>query len=152
MNKTEAINRLKSILKPGDTIPVIIRSVSRSGMSRTMDFYGPDLSYLSGYIALACGYTRTRDGALRVKGCGMDMAFAVVYNLGRTLWPDGFGVAPLRSPVGQDIGPAVGNAIRPPSRGVAAEMFAAGWVFRGRIGEASGWDNDGGYALKHRVL
>lgn len=152
MNKIEAINRLREILKPGDTIPVIIRSVSRSGMSRTMDFYSPDLSWLSGYIAAACGYSRTRDGALRVKGCGMDMAFSVVYDLGRALWPDGFGVAPVRTPGGLDIRPADGHTLRPDTREMAAALAAEGWAFRGRGGDASGWDNDGGYALGWRVL
>lgn len=85
MNKAEAINRLREILKPGDTVFVIVRSVSRSGMSRTMDLYaGPDLDYLSGYVAAALGYSRTREGAIWVK----DKASAVVYDLGRALFGD----------------------------------------------------------------
>ena len=30
-----------------------------------------------------------KTGGLRVSGCGMDMGFHVVYNLGYALWPDG---------------------------------------------------------------
>ena|ERR1035437_1828097 len=50
-------------------------------------------------------------------GCGMDMGFHLVYNLGRTLFPEGFKVEG-----------------------------------RGRNGDASGWDKDGGYALKQRWI
>ena len=28
-------------------------------------------------------------GGLVIGGCGMDMGFHVVYNLGRAMWPDG---------------------------------------------------------------
>jgi len=87
--RAAAIERLKEILSPGDTVYSIIRSVSRSGMSRTIDFYSKDHAYLTGLISNACGYTRDKRGALKVSGCGMDMAFAVVYDLGKALWPRG---------------------------------------------------------------
>jgi hypothetical protein len=44
------------------------------------------------YKAAAAGsysYDPKRD-ALKIGGCGMDMGFAVVYDLGRTMYPDGF--------------------------------------------------------------
>ena len=34
----------------------------------------------------------------------------------------------------------------------AAQAVARGAVFRGRNGDKSGWDDDGGYALNHRWL
>lgn len=91
---------LLDALKPGDTVYCVINSVARSGMSRKIKFlamgeqlegkkvtrrYVRNISYL---IAQACGYSYDRDnGALRVAGCGMDMGFAVVYDLAATLWP-----------------------------------------------------------------
>lgn len=45
------------------------------------------VAYLAGK---AMGYTFDRDRTgLKVSGCGMDMGFHLVYNLGATLWPKG---------------------------------------------------------------
>lgn len=84
---------LRSILAPGDTVYGLVRHVARSGMSRTIDFYAAQdggLRYLSGYVATALDYRRADSGALKVSGCGTDMIFHTVYNLGSVLWPDGF--------------------------------------------------------------
>ncbi|MDM7993874.1 MAG: hypothetical protein QUS11_11260 [Candidatus Fermentibacter sp.] len=90
----QAIAELRKILRPGDRVYGIVRSVSRSGMSRTISFYAIKKNqpvYLTGYMARALGLTMTRGyhDAVRVHGCGMDMCFATVYDLGRRLWPDG---------------------------------------------------------------
>jgi len=37
------------------------------------------------------GYRQGKSDGLIVGGCGMDMGFHVVYQLGAALWPDGFG-------------------------------------------------------------
>jgi hypothetical protein len=84
-----------------------------------------------------------QDAGLYVQGCGMDMCFHTVYNLGRTLFPDGFGEAGFDGQAG---------IRRPKTSEEAAEMVKAGWGFRGRNGDTSGWDNDGGYALNKRDL
>lgn len=83
---------LLKILKPGDTVWCVLRNVSRSGMSRQIDFYkmekgGPRC--ISWYTANLLDYRQTDGGALKVSGCGMDMGFSVVYRLGATLWPKG---------------------------------------------------------------
>lgn len=92
--KLEAINRLKEILKPGDTVYTVVRSVSRSGMSREIDVYFFDKKgnkfYLSYLVSRALEYKQADNGALKVGGCGMDMGFHVVYGLSRTLYRDGF--------------------------------------------------------------
>jgi hypothetical protein len=94
--KQDAIKELKKILKPGDTVYSIVRHVSASGMSRVISFYAIKKNqprWLDMYIARACGFsfqTHNREG-LKVRGCGMDMAFHVVYTLGATLWPKGNG-------------------------------------------------------------
>lgn len=85
--------QLLKLLKPGDTICCVLRHVSSSGMSRRIDFYvtkNNELVYLSGYIGSLLGYRRGAKDGLVVSGCGMDMGFEVVYNLGRALWPGGF--------------------------------------------------------------
>jgi len=90
----EAIVELHKSLSPGDTLHTVLRHVSASGMTRWIDVYrivDGDLQYLTYWIAKAAGYpvNQKREG-LKVGGCGMDMGFDVVYNLSRTLYPDGF--------------------------------------------------------------
>ena len=113
---------LKKILRKGHyKVYCKLNHVSRSGMRRVIDFYtivDDKPIYLTGYISKITSYKRTlishKYEGLIVDGCGMDMGFAVVYDLGRTLYPKGFKV-----------------------KGI------------GRNGDTSGWDNNGGYKLKH---
>lgn len=76
----------------GTTVYGIVRSVSRSGMSRRIDFYAIDPTdarpvFLTGYISTLLGmpWKDKRDG-LSVSGCGMDMIFHVVNNLSMALY------------------------------------------------------------------
>lgn len=90
--KIESIQALRKILKPRDTVYCVLRHVSSSGMSLRIDFYVVKkgaIVYLTGWVGSALEYRRHSDGGLVVGGCGMDMGFAVVYNLGETLWPKG---------------------------------------------------------------
>jgi len=142
LEREEARKELLTILKPGDTVYCILRHVSRSGMSREISFrtVDRDVTYL---FALVGDYRRgTRDG-LKVQGAGMDMGFAVVYDVSRRLYPDGFGV--------KGEGP-LGHEIRPDTKEHATQAVAKGVKFYGRNGDASGWDNDGGYALQSRWI
>jgi hypothetical protein len=87
---------LKKFLRPGATVYTVLRYVSQSGMSRRIDLYTigrdakrkPVVMYLSGYAAVLMGYPRP-DNGIKVQGCGMDMGFHLVYNLGGYLWPKG---------------------------------------------------------------
>ena len=82
---------LLKALKPGATVLTVLRNVSRSGMSRRIDLYTVhkgETVYLSGSAAVVMGDPRPNDG-IKVGGCGMDMGFHLVYNLGATLWPKG---------------------------------------------------------------
>jgi hypothetical protein len=118
----EAIAHLRTVLKPGDTVYTVLRHVSASGMLRRIDIYkmvNNEPWYLTGYVARANDYRRSDKGGLVITGCGMDMGFAVVYNLSRTLFPKGF-----KLPKGK----------------------------HGRNGDKSGFDTDGGYALKQAWL
>lgn len=93
-DQAEAIQSLRELLKPGDTVHTILRNVSRSGMTRHISLKVPgpngDIRDITYTAARALGYRLHNDGGLVVGGCGMDMGFAVVYDLGRVLWPEGF--------------------------------------------------------------
>lgn len=144
---------LRQWIKPGDTVSCILRHVSSSGMSRRISLVITDketseIRDISGDAATVMDYRRNdRDNSLIVSGCGMDMGFACVYNLGRRLFPDGFGEEGTCSD---------GRKARPQTREAAEKMLShtayPGLVFRGRNGNGSGWDNDGGYALNYRWL
>lgn len=86
----EAKDRLRELCKPGDTLYTILRHCSRSGMSRRISVLTKDHHQLDYLIARAGLYkTKEREEGLVVGGCGMDMGFAIVYDLGRSLWPKG---------------------------------------------------------------
>lgn len=90
--KAEAIAQLRKTLRKGDTLYTCLRSVSSSGMSRTLDVYvmrKNEPRRLTYSVAQALGWTydRRRE-ALKVGGCGMDMGFHTVYTLARALWRD----------------------------------------------------------------
>lgn len=93
--RDEAVVRLREWLKPGDTVYTILRHVSRSGMQREISLVkltGADAGVLAlDYNAAQLLGRRIgkRDGII-MGGCGMDMGFALVYELSAALWPEGF--------------------------------------------------------------
>lgn len=94
--RQEAIDRLREEIKPGDTIYTILRHRSRSGMQRSISVIQIDSEGVPrewDYLAAKAMGDRIDNvnGGIKVSGCGMDMGFHLVYNLGRTLFPDGFG-------------------------------------------------------------
>lgn len=94
--RDEARALLLEWIKPGDRIYCVLRHVSSSGMLRVIQLVKMEPKtcrplYI-GYnaaLAMADRYDRDREG-IRIGGAGMDMGFALVYNLGRTLWPNGY--------------------------------------------------------------
>jgi hypothetical protein len=74
----------------------LVRHVSRSGMSRDISVYlaspwDDGLVNVSRLVAEATGYSESRNtAAVRIGGAGMDMGFAVVYDLSRAVFRDGF--------------------------------------------------------------
>ena len=132
-------------LKPGDTLQVILRHVSRSGMLRIIDVYAKgatgELEWIGPKVAEAIGapYDRKRNG-IKMSGCGTDMGFEIAYALGYALYPQGFGVLSE-------------GGIRPSSKEESARLVSEGkTAFRGRNGDTSGWDPDGGYAFRKTWL
>ena len=95
VEKQLAIVRLKAIIKPGDTILTILRHVSASGMKRviSLKFIDSDCRLLDiSYDASLAMRSKLNDkwNGIEIGGCGMDMGFAMVYNLSHYMWPDGF--------------------------------------------------------------
>lgn len=91
--KEQAKKHLRKLLKPGQTVYTILRHRSASGMSRSISLVIPTkdgIQSLDYWIAQAQGEsTDQKNGGLKVSGCGMDMGFYLVYNLGRMLYPQG---------------------------------------------------------------
>ena len=90
--RLQTIEELRRILKPGQTVYCTLRSVSRSGMQRRISLHtvnNGELISLDWYAARCMHYRQSDKGGLIVNGCGMDMGFALVYDLGATVWPEG---------------------------------------------------------------
>lgn len=92
--EVESSESLRVYLSEGDTVYVIVRSVSQSGLSRRMSFFAfepgsarpVDLDY---WIGHKLGLKRKKgEQGLVVSGCGMDMGLHVVSNLAHKLFGD----------------------------------------------------------------
>ena len=93
--KAQALRYLKSLrLRPGSKVYTCVKHVSASGMSRTIGLYvvsKGEVVGISHLVAKAVGYSLDRQRmGIKSHGCGMDMCFEAVYNLGRVLFPNGF--------------------------------------------------------------
>lgn len=165
----EAIAILKEILQPGDAVYTIVKSVAKSGMSRTISCYvikDNEPRWISRLVAKATDSNYDDDKeAVKIGGCGMDLGFALVYELSRALFPDGFApmdhngrVVGIRPVDGKTVNVDIGKHMRndgPVSldKRKIEYLRGQGWKFpNGRNRDDSGWDNDGGYALKQRWL
>ena len=129
--KQQAIDYLRDILKPGDTVYTVLRHVSRSGMLRAIspiivsgNKQPNDLTY---WVSLALGWgTDDDNGGIKVTGCGMDAGFHLVHNLSYVLYPDSFECIGENCPSNDHVN---GDRNREPHR-----------------------HSSGGYALYHRWL
>ena len=92
--KKEMIKELKGILKGcekdirGYKLAFRIERVAKSGMSRCLSIYAQKGEYKRNITSLLCnimGETYTKDGFMRVYGCGMDMLFNTCYELNATI-------------------------------------------------------------------
>jgi hypothetical protein len=83
---------LTHYIKAGDTVHTVIRSVSASGMSRTMSLKvvrEGRIDDITFNVAHALDYPLVEvngSRAIRVGGAGMDMGFHVVYSLSSVLF------------------------------------------------------------------
>ena len=88
--KKEKIKELKEILKGtkkdnnGYRLAFRVERVANSGMSRCLSIYTQKGEYNRNITQLLCDImseTYTKDGFMRVYGCGMDMLFNICYEL-----------------------------------------------------------------------
>jgi len=132
MEKEECIKRLKQMFKKADyKAYTILRHVSASGMSRRISIIVISDNkpvVVDWYIEQLGLYKRhpNKEG-LKVRDCGMDMGFSVVYNLSRVLYPKGFKIR------AKDTNRNAINGIKPTDEGY-------------------NWDTDGGYRLSQEWL
>jgi hypothetical protein len=136
-------------IKPGMTVYTKLNHVSRSGMSHSITPYvivENEPRYITYSVAILFGTKRDKYDGVRVDSCGMDMGFELVYSLSRILFPDGFGMMSL------DTYGYRNRHVTPKSPEHAARLVASGVKFSGRNGDASGWDHDGGFALRQRWI
>lgn len=98
ITRENATAELLKLLNPGDTVYTILRHVSSSGMLRRISCVIPVIDdngrtvirSLDHLVSAATHYRLDkRDEGLRIGGAGMDMGFAIVYDLGKSLWPNG---------------------------------------------------------------
>ena len=91
--KSEALKKLKTYLKPQSVVYTVLRHCSRSGMQRSIDLFTIHkgntvcLSYWAAKL-MESRINRERGGIV-TRGCGMDMGFHLVYELGYRIWPRG---------------------------------------------------------------
>lgn len=87
-----ACKELRRMIKPKQKVFCVLRSVSSSGMSRSISLYivhKGELRNIDVLASDATGISLAKDRGIRMQGCGMDMGFSLVYNLGAALWPKG---------------------------------------------------------------
>lgn len=123
---------LRTVIKPGDVIYCILRSVSRSGMRRSISLIKVDsrghVHHLDGRVAELLGYPTGENGII-IRGVGMDMGASLVYDLSLALYG------------GKNSYPCLGD-----------RCPAADHVNDRRSPRGRGVRHHDGYALRHRWL
>lgn len=85
--------KLRELLPPGSDVNVILRHVSRTGMSRVIDALAIEdgaVRSIGWLFAQASPHWRLdsqREG-IKVGGAGMDMGFHLVYSVAHEVWSD----------------------------------------------------------------
>lgn len=93
--KSAEINKARAWMPEGSTVYTILRTVSRTGMSRTISvvvMLDNDPIHPNYTVSKIIGNRLISSGghdAIRVNGCGMDMGFDLVYRLSYALYGRG---------------------------------------------------------------
>jgi len=93
-DRQKAVEYLRSILNCGDTIYTEVLHVSRSGMTKeikTLIARKNEIINISQAVAKATQNKFSNRKCVRIPGWNMDMGHALVYDLGRVLFPSGNG-------------------------------------------------------------
>ncbi len=122
-DRADAIETLRVWLKPGDVVHTILRHCSRSGMSRSISLIA------------------------NVDGNAFDITFWVARALADRIDSKHGGIKV--GGCGMDMGFHVVYSL---GRVLFPDGFKLSKGQHGRNGDASGYDNDAGYALTHRWL
>lgn len=100
IERQKAIERLQTLLSPGDTVYTICTHVSQSGMMRYItclipskikvkDKDAPTILNISYLVAKVLEWKMAPEGnRIKVQGCGMDMGFHTVYELSSAIFKD----------------------------------------------------------------
>lgn len=145
--KAEALSTLRALLPIGSAVYTKLNHVSRSGMSRSITPFAivdGEPRYMAWSVCVLFGQIRDKYDGVKMDGCGMDMGFALVYNLSYLLYPEGFGLKMEDK--------ATSKVKTPKSKAEAEKLFNRGFRSFGRNGDTSGWDNNGGYALNQKWI
>ena len=96
MNKEEAIEKLREVINPNDTLWTQVHHVTKSGMTRYIgvrllkDNYPYNYTF---HVAKALGWKLSdKHEGVKVGGCGMDMGFHLIYSLSHVLYGDGYAI------------------------------------------------------------
>ena len=96
-HRAETIESLKKMLPPGTVVFTILKHTSRSGMMRYIRVVYEDkvhgITDISHQVAEAICFSMEPGEftpGIKVRGCGMDMGFHVVYYLSSALYSKGF--------------------------------------------------------------
>lgn len=87
-----AIQHLQQLLE-GKKLYLTLMSVSSTGMSRKfkcLAVVNGEIANIGYDVAKALAYRYDDDHNVIIKGCNMDMAFALTYDLSKTLYDDGY--------------------------------------------------------------
>lgn len=136
--RQQTIEKLQTIIRPGDTIYTVLCHVSRSGMQREISLYtiqDNNPRYITVYVGIILDYKLGKRDGLVVNGCGMDIGFHTVYNLSMVLFSAGFGCIGPGCPANAHYNDDKDYTIH-------KENDPLAWH----------WHTDGGYALKQRWL
>lgn len=91
--REQEMKSLRELLPPGSVVYTSVAHVSRSGMQREIKVYAMvdnQPQWISYAVAKVLrNRLGKRDGVI-MGGCGMDMGFALVYELSYNLYPQGF--------------------------------------------------------------
>ena len=98
----EQVELLKGWFPKGSTVYTVLRHVSASGMQREIGVVailpedprapgsGADLRHPNYAVSTVLGWPRSKGDGVKVRGCGMDMGFHLVYELSQRLYGDGY--------------------------------------------------------------
>lgn len=94
--KENAKKHLLALCPEGTRVFCVLRHVAASGMSRNIDLFvvqEGDIVNISYHASKLTGYPIAKSGGIRIGGCGMDMGFALVYELAQELYGPNNGYA-----------------------------------------------------------